>query len=138
MVYAYETYILAFLFLSLSAIAGFFAARIYFDNRKRTWGHFLLPIITICFFFLGMFTILVGLGFSVEFSTLAPCENVINSTIITNNTTTYTYVDSCDARTTPTSIESLYRAYAYILYAILMMAVIALMFLGVKKVLLEW
>ena len=75
---------------------------------------------------------------AIEYTNQAPCENLIANTSVSGNVTTYAYTDSCASRTTPETMERLYQAYATILYAIVLVSVLALMFLGLKRVVFKW
>jgi len=118
-----------FLYGVISAWAGYKSGGI-----SRT----LLFTYAAAFLSLSLFSVLVGTGFAVELTTQADCENVINSTTVSGNTTSYTYVDTCAATTTPESIERLYQAYAYLLLAVILVSVFAVMFLGLRAVLFKW
>lgn len=109
-----------------------------FGYKETALTKTLLVIFGVCFLFLSIFSVMVGVGFSIEYTNQSPCENVISSTNVTGNLTEYTYTDSCSARATPESIERLYQAYSYIVYAIALVSVLALMFLGLRKVVFEW
>lgn len=98
----------------------------------------LLTTFAVAFLFLSLFSVLVGTGFAVELTNEADCENVINSTIVSGNVTSYTYVDSCSGSSTPESIERLYQAYALVLLAVILLSVFAVLFLGLKVVLFKW
>lgn len=118
-----------FLFGVLAAWAG---------NRSGGISRPLLFTYAAAFLFLSAFSVLVGVGFSIELTNIAPCENVIQSTNVSGNITTYTYADSCAASSVPTSIERLYQAYAYILLAVILVSVLALMIFGLRAVVFKW
>lgn len=118
-----------FLFGVLGAWAGYRS-----DGISRT----LLITYAVAFLSLSLFGVLVGTGFAVELTNQAECENVINSTTVSGNVTSYTYVDSCASSTTPQSIERLYQAYAYVLLTVILLSVFAVLFLGLRTVLFKW
>lgn len=126
----------AFLLGAFCFLFGFVAA--WGGYRSDGVSRALLISFAVAFFFLSAFSVLVGVGFSVELTNQAPCENVINNTVTTNDTVVYSYVDSCAGRETPESIERLYQAYSYILLTVILLSVFAVMFLGLKRVLFKW
>lgn len=93
---------------------------------------------TIAYVFLSSFSVMAAVGFSIEYTNQAPCENLIANTSVSGNVTTYEYQDSCSSRATPETMERLYQAYSYILYAVILISVLALMFVGLKAVVFKW
>jgi len=63
----------------------------------------------------------VGLGIS-EFST-APCESQINTTFLnsSSNTTTYTYVNSCEGLEAPATAGKIYKILLWVVWMDYMM-----------------
>lgn len=122
-----------FCFGALAAWAG---------NRSGSLPRAILSTYAAAFLFLSLFSVLVGVGFSIELTNQAPCENVINTTCTTchaqNDTTVYTWVDSCAGRETPESIERLYQAYSTVLLTIILVSVLSLLILGLKAVVFKW
>lgn len=126
----------AFTLAAFCFLFGFLSA--YVGYRSSGVSRTLLFTYAAAFLFLSLFSVLVGVGFAVELTNQAACENVINSTTVNGNVTSYTYVDSCAGSAVPSSIERLYQAYAYILLAVILVSVFAVMFLGLKAVLFKW
>lgn len=139
----------AFTLAAFCFVFGFLAA--WAGYRSNGIARALLLVFSVSYVFLSLFSVLVGVGFSIELTNQAPCENLLNNTITNyhnsthgshshaNHTDTYYYyVDSCADRTTPESVERLYQAYAYILLAVLLVSAFAVMFVGLRSVLFKW
>ena len=73
MTFTIETYVFAFLML---VFAGFFLVVSY---REQKFLKFITGMIGVTFFCLAIFGVFVGLASSVNYSSTAPCENVVNS-----------------------------------------------------------
>lgn len=126
---AFVLAVFCFLFGGLAAWAG---------NKSGGFARSILFVYAATFIFLSLFSVLAGVGFSVELTNQAPCENIVSSTNTTNNITAYTYVDSCAGRSVPATIERLYQAFATIILVIILVSVLALMFFGLRSVLIKW
>lgn len=127
----------------------------------------LLIVFAAGYLVLSLYSSLVGFAYVVENNNLAPCENLLDSEIMyykygdnftgyhwdydTGSAPTvkgdayvfhevhnYTYVDSCATRTTPASVERLYVAYAYLLYATILISALGLIFAGFKTIVTKW
>lgn len=97
-----------------------------------------LFVFGISYLVIAHFSVLTGLAYSIEQTNLAPCENIVNTSTYNGTTTTYTHIDSCYNRVVPEAIQQLYVAFNYILYLGILVAILGVMFLGLKKVLFEW
>lgn len=126
----------AFTLAGFCVMFGFLS--LWSGYKSGGFSRSILLIFAAAFFFLSLFAVLVGLGFSVELTNQAPCENVVNTSFYNGSVTAYTWVDSCASRNAPESIERLYQAYAYVMYTVIIVSVLALMFLGLREVVFKW
>jgi len=142
---------------------GLFACWCAYRSSKLARG--LLLVYAVAFLVLSLFSVLVGGGLAIELTNQAPCQELLvnessyyvygdnysgyhwdyeepnpSATDINlfHTETSYIYEDSCADRTTPSSIEMLFVAYTYVLYMVLLVSVLALMFLGLKRLLFKW
>ena len=148
MTFVSAAFILAIFCFLFSALAAWCA------GKSSGYARSLLFVYSVVFLSLTLFAVLVGTALSIEQTNLAPCENLLNSTHynyinetvgnpqqIPDNLLHYTYnkyINSCADRTTPSSIEMLYVAYAYTLLAVILVSVLSVMFIGLKRLWLEW
>ena len=98
----------------------------------------LLLAFSVAYLFISTFSVMAGVGFGIEYTNRADCENVISNTTVSGNVTSYEYKDSCEARSVPETIERLYQAYAYVLYAVVLISVFAVMILGLRAIVFKW
>lgn len=137
-----SAYFLAVFLIGTAALLMLIAFRLERTSSKKSGVfsfHNALVVFAVAYAIIGLFSVLVGLGYAVENTNLAPCENVIsyeNATV--ENYVYYTYVDSCASRTTPQSIEMIYVAYSYLLYATIMVSVVALLILSLREIMFKW
>lgn len=69
------------------------------------------------YIFIAHFGLLMSYAYSIEYTNLAPCENiVVNSTAITASITEYGYDDSCAGRTVPESQNSLLTFWSWLMW----------------------
>lgn len=102
------------------------------DGRDKSAlrARFILFLFGFIYIGLSHFAVLSALGYGVELTTRAPCENVVvNSTTSDNVTYEYAYNDSCADRETPLSAQRLYTVFTYLLYTIGLSILIGTMYL---------
>lgn len=107
-----EAYLMSF-FLVLFAFGFLYVASKETKDIKN-----LLIVVAIAYIFLAHIGVMVGLGISTEEAVSAPCENVINTTTTSGNTTTYTYMDSCMNETSQPGIDSLFTMFGFLVVLI--------------------
>jgi hypothetical protein len=131
------SFILAFFLFMVGSLLLVWSYRVPLAKGFFTMRH-VLGFLGVFFLAISVISALIGSGQSLYFSNLAPCENVVNSSVyISNITTQYTYVDSCTSRTIPSSAENLYVIFLYLVGLIIILSFIGAIF-GLVWVFKKW
>lgn len=86
----------------------------------------MLALFGLIYLGLSHFGVYAGLGYGIEYTNLAPCENVIvNSTDVNATTSIYSYADSCASRTTPEATQNLFVIMTWMIVVLFLAVMVA-------------
>lgn len=125
----FTLYGLIFLWMSRSATksqdTGFMKARLFF---------FLFALLYFSFAHYSAYT---GIIYSTDMGITPPCENLINTTTLTGNTTAYTYYPSCN-QTPPAAHNAFTIGYGWLLWIELIVLLLGSLFIMIWRMYKKW
>lgn len=124
--------VLAFLYALFLVVSG--AVLLWLGYRQGSgWLFGSLFVIGGAHVALGMFFLLSSIGMGIDYTLVAGCAWLPNVSTSNGTATAYTWYDTCALSSPPSSYESLFVVFTYLMYAEVFIVSVAGFFFGVKQ-----